>query len=125
MKMGEFLSKVFRWQKGRQNTGYDKMLLGGGLWPVPFDLYLLRFLEGHEIPPHVDQVESGEHYRLNIILKSPESGGEFICREPIYESRLIKFFRSDLSEHSVNKILKGRRYVLSIGWVKKIKQKSI
>lgn len=60
---------MFRWQKGRQNTGYDKMLIGGGLWPYPFDIYILKFSEG------------------------------------------------DISEHAVSKVLKGSRYVLSIGWV--------
>ena len=114
----EFFSKLFRWQKGRQNTGYDKMLVGGGLWPYPFDVYILRFREGQEIPPHVDKVDRSEHYRLNIILKASESGGEFICRSPIFENRRIKYFRSDIAEHAVSRVLKGSRYVLSIGWVK-------
>jgi len=114
----EFLSRLFRWEKGRQKTGYDKMLIGGGLWPNPFDIYILRFNEGQEIPSHVDQVETGEHYRLNIILKEAEAGGEFICRTPIYENTRIKYFRSDISEHAVSKVTKGCRFVLSIGWVK-------
>lgn len=118
--MKHFLSRVFRWQKGRQNTGYDKMLLGGGAWPNPFDIYLLRFREGDEIPPHVDQVKSGAHYRLNLILKRSESGGEFCCRDPIFESARVKYFRSDLSEHSVSRVVKGNRYVLSIGWVRRL-----
>lgn len=113
-----FFSRLFRWQKGRQNTGYDKMLVGGGVWPCPFDIYLLRFREGQGIPPHVDKVDRGEHYRLNIVLKAPQSGGEFICSSPIYESRRINYFRSDVSEHAVSKVLKGSRYVLSIGWIR-------
>lgn len=91
---------------------------GGGLWPYPFDVYILIFREGQEIPPHVDKVDRGEHYRLNIVLKASESGGEFICRSPIFENRRIKYFRSDISEHAVSRVLKGSRYVLSIGWVK-------
>jgi hypothetical protein len=114
----EFFSELFRWQKGRQNTGYDKMLIGGGLWPNPFDIYILRFRQGQEIPPHIDPTLKGEHYRLNLILKSAKEGGEFICKSPIYESKRIKYFRSDISEHSVSKVIKGSRYVLSIGWVK-------
>ncbi|WP_037340007.1 2OG-Fe(II) oxygenase [Saccharospirillum impatiens] len=116
--MKQFLSRLFRWEKGRQNTGYDKMLLGGGLWPNPFDMYLLRFSEGQEIPPHVDRVKSGEHYRLNLVLKQAKSGGQFRCSDPIYESARVKYFRSDVSEHSVSRVLKGSRYVLSIGWIK-------
>ncbi|WP_341501277.1 hypothetical protein [Gallaecimonas sp. GXIMD4217] len=47
-----------RWQKGRQQSGYDKLLLLTGTWPLPFDCYLLRFNEGSAIPPHVDRVGS-------------------------------------------------------------------
>ncbi|MFQ3262256.1 hypothetical protein [Reinekea sp.] len=122
MNRKAYLSKLFRWQKGRQNTGYDKMLIGGGLWPNPFDMYILRFNEGQGIPPHVDQVKSGEHYRLNIILMAAKSGGDFICTNPIYENSRVKYFRSDVSEHAVSKVTKGCRYVLSIGWVKNKEQ---
>lgn len=117
--MGTVFSKLFRWQKGRQQTGYDKMLLAGAYWPIPFDIYLLRFLQGQEIPPHIDQVESDKHYRLNIVLKTATKGGEFYCSNPIYTSKRIKLFRSDISEHSVSKVIQGSRYVLSIGWIKK------
>ncbi len=116
--MKKYFSKLFRWEKGRQNTGYDKMLVGGGFWPNPFDLYLLRFEEGQEIPPHTDKVDGGEHYRLNIVLKTAKEGGEFLCKDPIYETKRIKYFRSDVSEHAVSKVKKGTRYVFSIGWVK-------
>jgi hypothetical protein len=33
----DFLKTAFRWQVGRQRSGYDKMLLLHGLWPLPFD----------------------------------------------------------------------------------------
>jgi len=32
-----FFGTAFRWQRGRQGTGYDKMLLATALWPIPFD----------------------------------------------------------------------------------------
>lgn len=115
--MREYLTKAFRWQPGRQGTGYDKMLLFTARWPLPFDSYLLRYPEGSEIPPHTDPVQAGRHYRLNLILKSPRSGGEFVCRDPIYSSRRIKLFRPDLCEHSVTRVIGGSRYVLSIGWI--------
>ncbi|MGF2687288.1 2OG-Fe(II) oxygenase [Marinobacter halodurans] len=118
LSIKRFLSRLFRWEKGRQNTGYDKMLVGAGFWPNPFDVYLLRFREGQGIPPHVDQVNSGEHYRFNLVLKQPKSGGHFRCSNPIFESSRIKLFRSDISEHSVTPVKQGSRYVLSIGWVK-------
>jgi hypothetical protein len=114
----QFLGNAFRWRSGRQGTGYDKMLLVQGRLPLPFDLYLLRFLIGTRIGPHTDKVESGEHYRLNIILKPARRGGEFQCADPIYVNRRIKLFRPDRSEHSVTRIDEGTRDVLSLGWVR-------
>ncbi|ACA87092.1 hypothetical protein [Shewanella woodyi] len=113
-----FLSKLLRWERGRQKSGYDKMLLCGAIWPIKFDTYLLKFPEGSEISPHTDKVVSGKHYRLNIVIKNAVEGGEFICANPIYETKRIKLFRPDVSEHQVSKIVKGNRYLLSIGWVK-------
>jgi hypothetical protein len=113
----EYLAVAFRWQRGRQGTGYDKMLLLTAPWPIPFDSYLLRYPDGCEVPPHTDGVKTGRHYRLNFILKSPRSGGEFICSAPLFSTRRIKFFRPDACEHSVSRVVGGSRYVLSLGWV--------
>ncbi len=85
-------------------------------WPLRFDCYLLRFSKGNEIPPHIDEVEQGRHFRLNLILKHARTGGEFFCEQTIFESRSIKLFRPDINKHSVSKILEGKRYVLSVGW---------
>jgi hypothetical protein len=112
-----YAAQAFRWQRGRQGTGYDKMLLLTAPWPVPFDSYLIRYPEGSEIPPHTDPVTAGRHYRLNIILKAPASGGEFVCATPLYESKRIKLFRPDACPHSVTRVVGGSRYVLSVGWV--------
>ena len=114
--------KNFRWERGRQQSGYDKLLIVQSRWPIPFDVYLLRFPEGSEIAPHVDAVAEGEHHRVNVIIKSAREGGEFRCADPLYESRRIKYFRPDVSEHSVSKIVRGRRYVLSVGWIRKIRR---
>lgn len=111
-------SNLFKWQKGRQKAGYEKLLLAGATWPIKFDLYLLKFPEGCEVPPHTDDVKDGKHYRLNIVLKQAKSGGEFICKSPIYCSKRIKFFRPDICEHSVTKVISGNRYLLSVGWVR-------
>lgn len=93
------------------------MLLLTGCWPLPFDSYLIRYAEGSEILPHTDPVAEGRHYRLNLVLKSPRSDGEFVCTSPIFASRRIKLFRPDVREHSVMKLVGGSRYVLSLGWV--------
>ena len=109
--------RFLRWTKGRQETGYEKMQLAIAKWPKPFDVYLRRFHPGYDIPPHTDKVKEGEHYRINIILKNAKKGGQFICKEPLYESKWIKYFRPDISEHQVTKIIEGKRYVFSLGWV--------
>jgi hypothetical protein len=94
------------------------MLLATAKWPRHFDVYLLRFFEGHEVPPHTDRVKDGEHHRINVVLKNAVEGGQFICKDSIYESKYIKYFRPDTSEHKVTKIIKGSRYVFSFGWIK-------
>ena len=72
-----YLRTALRWQRGRQGSGYDKMLLLTARWPLPFDSYLIRYPEGSAIPPHTDPVSTGRHYRLNIVLKASPRGGEF------------------------------------------------
>lgn len=119
MTLREFLATAWRWQRGRQNSGYDKMLLATGRWPLPFDGYLIRYPEGSAIPPHTDPVKQGRHYRLNIVLKASPRGGEFVCRQAIFSTRRIKLFRPDACEHSVTRVEGGSRYLLSIGWVRR------
>lgn len=118
-ELHRYLLTAFRWQRGRQGTGYDKMLLVTSPWPVPFDSYLIRYPDGSEIPPHVDPTPAGAHYRINVILKAPRSGGEFVCENAIFATRRLKFFRPDLAIHSVTRVQGGSRYVLSLGWVVK------
>ena len=111
---GNFL----RWKGGRQDSGYEKMLLLANPFLLPFDCYLLRFREGSAIPEHTDPVDGRRHFRLNIVLREAVSGGEFCCSDPIYASRRIKLFRPDRSPHSVSPVSKGTRYVFSLGWVR-------
>lgn len=110
-RVDELLSE-FRWRT---------MLLLTARWPLPFDSYLLRYPEGSEVPPHVDPVQARRHYRLNIILRSPAAGDEFVCDKPIFASRRIKLFRPDMYEHGVTRVIGGSRYVLSVGWTRRHK----
>lgn len=111
------MPELWKWIKGRQGTGYDKLLLARNRLGLRFDCYLLRFPEGTHVPPHRDPVATGRHYRLNIILKRSPFGGEFICERAIFQSRRVNLFRPDHCEHSVTRVVGGPRYVLSIGWV--------
>lgn len=105
------------WVPGRQNTGYHKILLCEAKWPIPFDVYLLRYNVGGHVPEHIDPVDTGKHFRLNIILKQAEEGGDFICPDAIYTSKWINLFRPDEALHEVLEVKKGHRYLFSIGWI--------
>ena len=108
-----------RWDKGRQQSGYWKMLLATSPWPISFDMYILKFPEGTEIPEHIDPVTDNRHYRINIVLKAARKGGEFICKTPLFATKRIKFFRPDACIHSVTRVEQGSRWLLSIGWLRK------
>lgn len=112
------LNAWLRWVTGRQQTGYEKMLLATARFPVRFDLYLLRYPTGSSVPAHVDPVDGQRHFRLNVVLREAELGGSFTCVRPIFETRRLKLFRPDVSEHSVSPIQQGSRLVLSLGWVR-------
>lgn len=112
-----YFKTAFRWQKGRQESGYDKMLLLSALAPISFDSYLIRYPVGSFIAPHIDPVSEKRHFRLNIVLKKSQEGGDFICQNPIFATERIKFFRPDISEHSVTKVNGSPRYIFSVGWV--------
>lgn len=109
-----------RWKEGRQGTGYEKMLLATAKWPIPFDLYLLRYGEGAFVSPHIDPVPGHRHFRLNIFLKNAKFGGRFDLGvgKAIWSHPRAQLFRPDIYTHSVTKVLKGTRYVLSLGWLR-------
>ena len=106
-----------RWRRGRQGTGYDKLLLACLPWPLPFDCYLIRYPIGSEIPQHVDPAGDRRHFRLNVVIKASPEGGEFVCERPLFETSRVKFFRPDVSPHAVTRVEGGPRYVLSVGWL--------
>ncbi len=105
-------AKLWRWRRGRRDSGYDKLLLAQGR---RVDLYLLRFPRGSRVPPHRDPVSGAGHLRLNIVLVPARTGGEFDCRKAMLDRPRIKLFRSDLHEHSVSEVERGVRWVLSLG----------
>jgi len=115
-----------KWEKGRQNSGYEKIKLLESQ-RFKFDVYLLRYRKGASIPPHYDPAPFGfAHHRLNIVLKRAKDGGNFftlshgIHRPHKFMNNRIIFFRPDITSHMVSKVKRGARYVLSIGWLRKI-----
>lgn len=108
--------ELFRWIGGRQDSGYQRMLVFRSKL-VRADMYLLRFPKGSAIADHVDTVGAGRHFRMNVIVKKAAHGGYFQCRHCIIDLPRLKVFRPDLHRHSVTRVKAGTRYVLSIGWV--------
>jgi hypothetical protein len=106
---------MFKWIKGRQNTGYEKLkLLEIGYNMRGIDLYILKYNVGDSIPYHIDPIPNRRHFRLNIeIIKG--IGGELLVDEPIFRFWRVCLFRSDRTLHKVTEVLKGRRIVLSFG----------
>lgn len=116
------LKTRFSWIDGRQGSGYSKLKLFEMFKVFPMDIYLLKFPHGSFIPEHTDCVKAGyKHYRLNIILKKSVSGGEFLSESHIFNFERFKFFRPDISKHSVTQVLGGNRIVLSVGFLLKDK----
>lgn len=109
-----------KWEEGRQASGYQRLTFFHFIFPLQgVDCHLIKFPTGSNIPPHVDPVGHGRHYRLNIILKKAKAGGEFVCEDTIINWWRIKLFRPDIAEHSVTEITAGNRLVFSLGWLLK------
>ncbi len=109
-----------KWIRGRQESGYfkNKIISFDGF--IKFDIWLLKFPKKSVIKAHIDKVDgSMKHHRVNIILKHADIGGKFVCSDfKVWFNRII-YFRPDKEIHSVTKVYKGCRYVLSIGWLTK------
>jgi len=108
---------MFEWKIGRQNSGYQKMLLFKSKWPIPFDLYVLRYSKNSYVPLHKDPVLGGKHHRLNVVLKYAKEGGKFVGCKKTFQWWRITLFRPDKVLHRVTRIQSGTRYVLSLGWI--------
>jgi len=106
---------MFKWNQGRQGTGYYKCtvysfsFLGIGL-----DCHLLKYPKGSFIPPHTDDIDKKHHKRLNVLLRHASVGGIF-KKCGIEQTGRIHYFRPDIEEHEVTEIKKGERLVLSFG----------
>ena len=108
-----------KWIKGRQDSGYLKIKIIEST-KFKFDCYLIKYPTNSSIPKHTDKVTKDyTHNRINIILKKAKKGGIFKCQKykTYFFKRVIKFKPSEF-EHSVSKIEKGNRYILSLGWLK-------
>jgi hypothetical protein len=109
---------LWRWEAGRQGTGYEKMLLATARRPLPFDCYLLRYRPGSSIGWHSDPVDGRRHFRLNVVLRKAVGGTFAMSGTPLWSAGRAVLFRPDVTPHAVSMVERGTRYVLSIGWVR-------
>lgn len=79
-----------------------------------FNVYLVRYPQGHSIMPHLDMMAEGRLYKFNWVLVKPREGGEFSCDKTVFNlfGRFI-LFRPDLYQHQVSRIERGQRWLLS------------
>jgi len=97
----------FRWQPGRQGTGYRKLLVAKGR---RWDLYVLDYPVGTSIPTHVDPVPGRRHWRVNLRIW----GDDVFEGDAALHLGPLVVFRPDVTPHSVTKVGR-RRVVLSFG----------
>ncbi len=111
---------LWRWNQGRQRSGYDvlPLLISRRL---RVDAYLIRLRTGVSVPPHTDPVKPGlRHYRVNLHVGC-YAGGQLTNERYLWRAlwgRLYAF-RPDLSRHSVAVITEGTLYIASIGWARR------
>ena len=111
---------LMNWTNGRQNSDYKKLKIFESKL-LKMDMYLIKYDIGDWIPYHTDKVPGKEHHRFNITLSQAQEGGKFTTHhrtKPKLWTRRTILFRPDLEPHGVSKVRKGKRYVISIGWLR-------
>jgi hypothetical protein len=98
---------AWKWQPGRQGTGYRKLVLAQGR---RWDLYVIDYPAGTSIPTHVDPVPGRRHWRANLVVW----GERTFQGDAVLRVGPLVVFRPDVTPHSVVTV-KRRRLVLSFG----------
>lgn len=134
-----FLVKELNWEEGRQKTGYMKAAVPVKEQPIrefimrslvalgmdmnedtAYDSWILKYPEGSSIPPHIDNAPFGsQHWRLNALIQKTDGGRLYLKNRNIdlHQGDAI-VFRPDVTEHSVSTIVRGERYIWSVGILK-------
>ena len=113
---------LFIWTNGRQlDCDYEKLcFLRFKFKRFGMDGYILKYPPKAHLKKHIDKVDGGKHYRINLQIKGK---GSFFVDKSIFRIRnRLVFFRPDKYPHSMVNGLKPR-YVLSIGWAIFLKDK--
>lgn len=111
--------KWLKWEQGRQNSGYDKLLLATSK-RFGFDLYLLRFHQNCVVPYHLDPASPGfHHHRINFTLIRADEGGEQVTKGETQKWWRFEKFRPDIQQHGLRRVIKGKVYMLSLGYIQR------
>lgn len=116
--------KLFKWLPGRQlGCNYEKYcFLRFKIGKYGFDGYILKYKARTSLPFHIDPVENGRHWRLNITLKGESVFQKYEGEDPngieltLHEPGTFELFRPDLQAHSLRLITDSTK--LSLGFVK-------
>lgn len=110
-----------KWKAGRQGSGYFKLTLFSSQW-LKCDCHVIRLPKGARVPPHRDPCPDGwEHHRINLTLRAARQGGITFCERPPHPRTRIYRFRPDLVYHWVTAVREGSLWLLSVGWLTRIK----
>ena len=110
--------KLWKWVGGRQEKcHYRKFTLWYfKIWKFGFDAYILEYEPYQILPTHMDPIEGGSHYRLNIGWGK----SKLLVKSKILGFNKGKFslylFRPDLYKHSL--VINSFTRKLSLGFVK-------
>lgn len=125
-----------QFEKGRQNTGYDKLdvktlpefedlirrsldVHGYAKEANYWDAWILRYVEGASIPAHRDEAEifNMRHHRLNAVALEPNLGGKLFLDTQPYPMPVgwALIFTPDEIVHAVSEVTDGIRLVWSVG----------
>lgn len=111
----------WKWRDGRQDSGYKILTIYWFYLPYfETDCHLIYYPTGSRLPVHRDKFynlgQEMNHYRLNILLKKPKTGGKFFCRKTIINWWRVSLFKASKWTHGVTKVENGERLVLTFGF---------
>lgn len=109
--------KLWRWEDGRQSSGYRKFTL---LFSTILncDAYILHIPKGVHIPPHNDRVPFMRHFRMNITIWGEIWMGTPHNAKGVFRlGKWFSFFRPDDVDHWAPPVHRDT-YILSIGWLR-------